>query len=103
LLFLWVDVFSRCSSIYFTIKIPGFLDDPNIGDPDLLQSCCGEETTKAPTNDDYTDLFVQRGAGEARLNVRIQIVAFVLTRDFLILAVAVRAQPLITFLHVLLA
>ena len=83
-------------------KISGLLDDANIRDAGLLQPRCCKEAAKAPADNHRIELFLQRGAREARLDIGIDVVVFVLPCDFLILVVPVRAETPGTLLGVLL-
>ena len=83
-------------------KISGLLDDANIRDAGLLQPRCCKEAAKAPADNHRIELFLQHGAREARLDIGIDVVVFVLPGDFLILVVPVRAETPGTLLGVLL-
>ena len=84
-------------------KIPGLLNDANVGDPGLLQPRRRQEAAKAPADDHHIEFLVQRRAREARLDVGVHVVVRVLAGDFLVLVVSVRAQSLRALRGVLLA
>ena len=83
-------------------KIASFFYDANVGDPDLLQPCRRQQSAEATADDHGVELFVQRGAGETRLDVGVRVVMLKRARDLLVLVVAVRTQASSTLRGVLL-
>ena len=84
-------------------KIAGLLDDANIGDAVLLQPRRRQQAAKAAADNHRVEFFLQRGAGEARLDIGVGVIVGVLAGDFLILVVSVRAETPVTLRGILLA
>ena len=90
-------------SAWITVPVPGsaeiarLFDDTDVGDANFLQPRRGQHAAKASADDHGVELFIQRRAGEARVNVGIRIVVFQRACDLLILIVAVGAQALVAF------
>ena len=84
-------------------KISGLLDDANVGDPGLLKPSRRQEAAKASADDHHVKLFLKRRTCEAWLHIGVRIVVGVLTGDFLVLVVGIRAQTLRALCSVLLA
>src|SRR5262245_24863825 len=52
-------------------EVPGLLDDADVGDSHLLQSRRGQQAAEAAADDHRVELFMERGAGKARIDVGI--------------------------------
>ena len=81
-------------------EVAALLDEPDVGDPGLLQAGAGEQPAEASADDDHLDLIGDRVALD-RLDVGIVDVVGEAALHLDVLVVAVGPQPLVALLAVL--